>query len=60
MKELFHLPHKNWEMCKEILDWCVHTYGVRAYGGPWEYNAVHHDVVIYGEANIMLFRLRWS
>lgn len=60
MKELFPLPHKNFDLVREILTWCQQTYGVRHYGGPWEYNAVHHDVVIYGEANIMLFRLRWE
>ena len=59
MKELFRLPHRNFELTQDILDWCQRTFGPRRYGGVWEYNAVHHDIVIHGEANIMLYQLRW-
>lgn len=60
MKELFQLPHKNFSLVQEILTWCQQAYGPRKYGGPWEYHAVDHNVEIHGEANIMMFRLRWA
>jgi hypothetical protein len=58
-KRLYRLPQQSFESAKNILDWCTATFGPRRYGGPWEYNAVYHDVVIYGDKNIMLFELRW-
>lgn len=60
MKQTFALPHENWDAVMERLHWCAQTFGPRVFSGTWEYNAVHHNVVIIGEKNILLYQLRWS
>ncbi len=72
MKQVFELPHQNWDAVKERLDWCAQTFGPRLFGGMWSasldkggggawtYDAVQHNVVIMGKENILLYQLRWS
>jgi hypothetical protein len=60
MKQVFDLPHRDWLACKQRLDWCRDNLGPRELGGVWEYHAVSHHVVITGEGNIVLYKLRWS
>jgi len=59
-RRVFVLPRQDWEGVKQRLQWCEATWGERVFRGPWEYNAVHHDVTIRGEANCMLYALRWA
>jgi hypothetical protein len=58
----FSLPsgRKNWHEVQARIKWCKDRFGERKFGGPWEYNAVHHMIVIKDPKMCLLYRLRWS
>lgn len=60
--KVFSLPKRleNWEQVKQRIQWCKEMFGERFYGGPWEYNAVDHVIVIKDPEMILLYKLRWA
>jgi hypothetical protein len=58
----FTLPrgNSNWHLVKQQIEWCKEMFGPRVFGGPWEYNAVHHMIVIKDPEMVLLYKLRWT
>lgn len=59
---VFNLPRRleNWEEVKQRIQWCKLMFGERKFGGPWEYNAVSHMIVIKDPEMALLYKLRWA
>lgn len=59
--KVFSLPGgiDGWNQVVERVAWCKKQFGEREFAGPWEYNAVSHQIIIREEKNIMLYMLRW-
>jgi hypothetical protein len=58
----FGLPRgrSNWHQVKERINWCQEMFGTRVYGSDWNYDAVHHMIVIKDDKMVLLYSLRWS
>ena len=57
----FGLPRgrSNWHQVQERINWCQEMFGVRVYGGAWNYDAVHHMIVIKDSKMVLMYSLRW-